>query len=43
MRAWNMMGGLDWTALPIVAELLGVEDLDLLVSQLVAIRDELNG
>jgi hypothetical protein len=38
-----MMGGLDWTALPIVAELLGVEDLDLLVSQLVAIRDGLNG
>lgn len=38
-----MMGGLDWTALPIVAELLGAEDLDLLVAQLVTIRDGLNG
>lgn len=43
MQAWNLMGGLDWTALPIVAELLGVEDIDLLVAQLVAIRDGMNG
>ncbi len=33
------MGGLDWTALPIVAELLGIEDIDTLIAQLVALRD----
>ena len=39
VRAWNIMGGIDWAALPVVAEMLGIEDIETLVSQLVAIRD----
>lgn len=31
------MGGLDWTALPIVVEMLGVQHVDILVAQLKAI------
>lgn len=38
-RAWNLMGGLDWAALPVVVELLGVADPERLVYQLAAIRD----
>ena len=34
-----MMGGLDWTALPIVVDLLGVEDVETLVVQLTTLRD----
>lgn len=34
-----MGGAIDWHALPIVAELLGVDDIDLLVRGLVQIRD----
>ena len=33
------MGGLDWTALPIVAALLGIEDIEPFVMRLTAIRD----
>jgi hypothetical protein len=33
------MGGLDWAALPIVAEMLGTSDIETLIVQLVAIRD----
>lgn len=33
------MGGLDWSALPVVAELLGIDDPDVWIVQLVAIRD----
>lgn len=32
------MGGLDWSALPIVAEMLGVTDIETLTSDLIAIR-----
>lgn len=39
VRAWNLMGGLDWAALDKVAALLGVEDDEALLHQLVAIRD----
>lgn len=38
--AWNLMGGLEWAALPVVAEMLGVADVDRLVRQLVVIRDK---
>lgn len=38
-----MMGGMDWTALPIVCEVLGVEDVELLIRQLTLIRDAQNG
>lgn len=37
------MGGLDWTALPIVCDVLGVQDIETLIVQLVAIRDHQNG
>lgn len=33
------MGGIDWTALPIVVEMLGVTDVERLVRQLAAIRE----
>jgi hypothetical protein len=33
------MGGIDWSALPIVIDLLGVSDPEALIAQLVAIRD----
>jgi hypothetical protein len=33
------MGGLEWSALPVVAELLGVEDVERWIYQLVTIRE----
>ena len=36
------MGGIDWSALPIVIDLLGVADPEALITQLVAIRDHQN-
>ncbi|WP_407280609.1 hypothetical protein U5817_10015 [Aromatoleum evansii] len=36
------MGGIDWAALPIVCEMLGVSDVETLITQLVAIRDHQN-
>jgi hypothetical protein len=33
------MGGLDWAALPVIAEMLGYSDIETLIVQLVAIRD----
>lgn len=33
------MGGIDWAGLPLVAELLGVDDLETLIMQLIVIRD----
>lgn len=33
------MGGLDWAALPVVAEMLGVRDIEGLVGGLITIRD----
>lgn len=33
------MGGIDWAALPHVAEMLGYQDIELMVAQLAAIRD----
>ena len=39
VKAWNLMGGMDWAALPIVAEVIGYTDIEKLVVQLVAIRD----
>ena len=42
VQAWNLMGGIDWSALPIVIDLLGVSDPEALITQLVAIRDHQN-
>lgn len=33
------MGGLDWAAIPTVADLIGIHDIEMLITQLVAIRD----
>lgn len=38
VRVWNMCG-LDWAGLPVVCEILGVEDVESLVEQLIEIRD----
>lgn len=38
-EAWNLMGGaIDWAALPVVAEMIGITDVDLLVRGLCQIR-----
>ncbi len=39
IAAWNIMGGLDWNAIDVVAEMLGILDIETLITQLVAIRD----
>ena len=33
------MGGIDWAALPVVAEMLGITDIEPFVVSLVALRD----
>ena len=33
------MGGIDWPALPVVVELLGIIDVDGYINQLLTIRD----
>ena len=39
IKAWVMMGGLDWTGLDTVTEVLGVTDPELLIAQLVVLRN----
>ena len=39
VKAWNLLGGIDWAGLPLVAEILGYDDIELLITQLVVIRD----
>ena len=39
LKAWNLMGGLDWNAMETVTELLGIRDIDALIGDLVTIRD----
>lgn len=40
VRAWNMMNGaIDWQALPIVSEVLGVSDQEQFIYELLAVRD----
>jgi hypothetical protein len=44
IRAWNWMGGqIDWAGLPMIAELLGLDDMELLINQLSALRDWQHG
>jgi hypothetical protein len=41
VKAWNLMAGqIDFSALPFVVEYLGIQDIDLLIRQLVLIRDQ---
>lgn len=40
VRAWNLMGGqIDWSALPIIADIVGFSDIETLLDQLCALRD----
>ena len=34
-----MGGTMDWAALPVIAEILGVDDMESFIQRLVAIRD----
>ena len=43
MRAWNMMGQqLDWSALPVIAELFGIDDVEEFSDDILCIRDHLS-
>jgi hypothetical protein len=39
LKAWNLMSGIEWAALPIIAEIYGIEDFELFLRYLAAIRD----
>ena len=39
IRAWNLCGGMEWEAIPIVADILGVRDVERLIYQMTIIRD----
>jgi hypothetical protein len=39
IRAWNMLGGLDWAGLDTVCDVLGITDPELLIAQLVIMRN----
>ena len=42
IKAWNMMGAqVDWAALPIIAELLGVPDIEQLVDDVLCINEHM--
>lgn len=42
VRVWNMMGGgIDWTALPVLVPIFGVEDVERLLLDLIVIRNHL--
>ena len=41
IAAWNMMGGLSWEALPVIIEYFGVQDPEILIDELIAIRTHL--
>ena len=40
IRAWNLLGGLDWAGLPLVADWLGCDDVERLASNLAVIREQ---
>jgi hypothetical protein len=40
IRAWLMMGKqIDYAALPVICEILGIADIETLLTQLICIRD----
>lgn len=40
LRAWELMGGeINWAALPLIVELLGVDDVRMFVLHLTVIRN----
>lgn len=42
IRAWNMLGGMDWSGMTLVANVLGYDDMELLMLQLETIRNRQN-
>lgn len=34
-----MMGGIEWEAMPVIVDVLGITDVDLLIKHLTTIRD----
>ncbi len=41
ISAWNMMDGLDWSALELIVDLLAVVDVELLIAHLMLIKTHL--
>jgi hypothetical protein len=39
LQVWNLLGGIDWSGLPLAAEMFGIEDVEQLVRDLVTVRD----
>jgi hypothetical protein len=40
IKSWNLMGGqIEWSALPLLCEVYGIDDPDTHIHALVAIRD----
>lgn len=39
IRAWNLMGGLEWQAMEAVTEMIGIADIEILTAQLETIRN----
>jgi len=39
VRAWNLMVGLDWQEFELVAEMLGVRDVESWITDLATLRD----
>ena len=40
IEAWNMLGGtIDWQGLPVICELLGITDVEMLLYELMVIRN----
>jgi hypothetical protein len=35
-----MLGGMEWAGIPLVAEILGYDDIEILITELATIRDE---
>jgi hypothetical protein len=42
LKAWQMLGGCDWSGLPMVAEILGIDDIEGLARSLAHLRNELH-
>jgi len=40
MKAWGIMGGqIDWAAIPLISETIGIIDIEKFINQLVIIRE----
>jgi hypothetical protein len=39
LEAWSMLGGLEWAGLDRVMQILGIDDEEMLIAQLMVIRD----